>query len=142
MPRSLAFRKIRSDVLGATAVIPRGRVSTYAAIGGHLEVMARHVSYILAQMTEDERERVPWHRVVAKDGSLSDRNAARRKEQQALLEAEGHRIVGGKVAGVPSKLFAFPQPGLKSRRGPYSDPRTPLLYPPNGLAKARRRSVP
>jgi methylated-DNA-protein-cysteine methyltransferase-like protein len=138
MPRSLAFQKIRSDVLGATAAIPRGRVSTYAAIGDHLEVMARHVSYILAQLTEEERAQVPWHRVVAKDGSLSDRNAARRKEQQALLEAEGHRIVGGKVAAFADKLFAFPQSGLKSRRGPYADPATPLLYPEQGPGASSR----
>lgn len=89
MPKSQAFIRIKSDVLGIVRDVPRGRVCTYAAIGRHLDVMARHVAYILATLTDDERLGVPWHRVVAESGAINRTKHGRGIEQCAALEAEG-----------------------------------------------------
>jgi hypothetical protein len=43
MSRSIAFEKIRSDVLGETASVPLGRVTTYALIGDRTQIR-RHRS--------------------------------------------------------------------------------------------------
>ncbi len=89
MPKSAAFIRIKADVLGIVRDVPRGRVCTFAAIGRHLDVMARHVAYILATLTDDERPGVPWHRVVAESGAINRTRHGRGDEQRASLEAEG-----------------------------------------------------
>lgn len=131
MSRSLAFWKIRNDVLGATASIPKGCVSTYASIGDHLEIMPRHVSYILATLKEAEKASIPWFRVVAKDGTVSATNKQRQAAQIKLLQGEGHAFSQNRIIGFEDKLHRFPSADAKplSRtRGPYSDPSTPTLY--------------
>jgi methylated-DNA-protein-cysteine methyltransferase-like protein len=132
MSRSLAFQKIRQDILGATKSIPFGRVSTYADIGEHLEVMPRHVAYILATLSESEQDAVPWFRVVSKDGVLASANRERRRRQVEHLSAEGHEFDGFQLREFAAKKWGFPQ-GAHSvfgdRRGPYSDPKTPQRYP-------------
>lgn len=135
MGQSLAFRKIRSDVLGAAQSVPPGCLTTYGHIGDHLEVQPRHVSYILATLTNEERRSVPWHRVTGKDGLLSAANGERLAAQSAALHAEGHLIHDNKVADFASKLHAWPPRKLRPggpERGPYSDPQTPPLFPPRG----------
>jgi methylated-DNA-protein-cysteine methyltransferase-like protein len=132
MSRSVAFEKIRSDVLGAAASVPPGRVTTYALIGDHLEVMARHVSYILATLTDEEQERIPWHRVTGVGGKISTTNASRHRVQVQRLKAEGHAIRAGAVARFEEKSWSWPArpfgPGPHHRK-PYADPETPLLFP-------------
>lgn len=132
MGRSIAFEKIRSDVLGAATSVPPGRVTSYAVIGDHLEVMARHVSYILATLTEEEQECIPWHRVTGVGGKLSTTNASRHRVQVQRLKAEGHAIRAGVVAGFEEKVWSWPArpdgPGRNDRK-PYADPETPLLFP-------------
>lgn len=132
MSHSIAYEKIRNDVLGATASIPKGRVSTYASIGEHLEVMPRHVSYILATLKDDQRSSLPWFRVIAKDGSVSGANKKRQTIQMRLLREEGHEFHGTQVIDFDQKLHAFQEPRFRpysETRGAYSDPLTPTLYP-------------
>jgi methylated-DNA-protein-cysteine methyltransferase-like protein len=132
MSHSIAYEKIRNDVLGATASIPKGRVSTYASIGEHLEVMPRHVSYILATLKDDQISSLPWFRVIAKDGSVSGTNKVRQAIQIRLLREEGHEFNGTQVIGFDEKLHAFQKPTIRpfsESRGAYSDPLTPTLYP-------------
>lgn len=97
MPKSAAFIRIKADVLGIARDVPRGRVCTYMAIGRHLDVMARHVAYILATLTDDERSGVPWHRIVAESGALNRTKHGRGAEQRARLEAEGVAFTAGGV---------------------------------------------
>ena len=86
--------------------VPRGRVCTYAAIGRYLDVMARHVAYILATLTDDERSGVPWHRMVAESGALNRTQHGRGAEQRATLEAEGVAISPrGVVVDLPTVLW-------------------------------------
>ncbi len=132
---SLAFRKIRSDVLGATQAVPEGRITTYGIVGDYLEVMARHVSYILAMLSEEERAGVLWYRVVGAEGRLSTKNRARLDVQIAALLREGHVVKANRVEDFEDKVFGWPQrklvPGQVLRQA-YSDPATPLLFPPKG----------
>ena len=89
MAKSEALMRIKADVLSIVRDIPRGRVCTYAAVGRHLEVMARHVAYILATLTDEERPGVPWHRMVAESGAINRTKHGRGAEQRAALHAEG-----------------------------------------------------
>jgi methylated-DNA-protein-cysteine methyltransferase-like protein len=107
VPKSAAFIRIKADVLGIVRDIPHGRVCTYAAIGRYLDVMARHVAYILATLTDDERLGVPWHRVVSEKGSLNKTKHGRGAEQQAMLEAEGVAVTPrGLVADLASVAWS------------------------------------
>jgi methylated-DNA-protein-cysteine methyltransferase-like protein len=84
------FARIKADVLRIVAAIPQGRVATYAAIGAHLDVMPRHVAYILATLSDIEKATLPWHRVVAADGTTGvAKHGADGTPQRALLAAEG-----------------------------------------------------
>ncbi len=70
MPKSAAFIRIKADILGIVEAIPEGRVTTYGAIGRHLDVMARHVAYILTMLSDEEKARHPWYRVVGDKGRI------------------------------------------------------------------------
>lgn len=72
--------------------IPRGRVSTYgtiASIAG-LENGARQVVRVLHALAE--RDGLPWHRVLRKDGSIALPEGGGRELQAALLAEEGVEI--------------------------------------------------
>ena len=78
--------------------IPRGYVMNYgmvATLAGSPR-MARQVGYALHQNPDPEN--IPCHRVVMKDGSLTDSFAfGGSREQRARLEAEGVTFKGDKV---------------------------------------------
>jgi methylated-DNA-protein-cysteine methyltransferase related protein len=90
MPKSPAFARIKDDVLQIVDAIPEGKLCTYRAMGKHLDVMPRHVAYILSQLKPEEKMIYPWHRVVSDDGSLGVvKRHADGKTKADLLEAEG-----------------------------------------------------
>jgi len=73
--------------------IPRGRVATYGQIAllsgmpGH----ARQVGYALHSLSASSR--VPWQRVVNREGRISRRaDPTAEERQRLLLEAEGVRF--------------------------------------------------
>ena len=87
---SAFFARIKADVLRIVAAVPEGRVVTFAAIGAHLDIMPRHVAYILATLPDSEKATLPWHRAVAADGRLGvAKTGADGSPQRALLAAEG-----------------------------------------------------
>jgi methylated-DNA-protein-cysteine methyltransferase-like protein len=93
MPKSAAFVRIRADVLAIVRAIPEGRVVTFKAIGAHLDVMPRHVAYILRMLTPEEKATIPWHRAVADSGVLDKPKFDGAGQSQAdLLAAEGWLI--------------------------------------------------
>jgi methylated-DNA-protein-cysteine methyltransferase related protein len=63
--------RFKARVLAVLAAIPEGRVTTYGTIARHLHVTARQVAFILATLTAEESERLPWFRVVAANGVVS-----------------------------------------------------------------------
>ena len=69
--------------------IPPGKVTTYgiiaAAAGNHCG--ARQVSRIL--WSSSDKYRLPWHRVVNRDGEISPRASMGHLHQHELLEKEG-----------------------------------------------------
>lgn len=89
MSGSEAFARVRLGVLDAVRAVPAGFVTTYDAIGVLLDVMPRHVASILATLGDDERETVPWHRVVSKSGAVDETDADRAADQRARLAREG-----------------------------------------------------
>lgn len=54
MPKSESFARIKADVLAIARAIPPGRLTSFWAIGSHLDGAPRHVAYILATLTLDE----------------------------------------------------------------------------------------
>jgi methylated-DNA-protein-cysteine methyltransferase-like protein len=90
MARSVAYLRIRTHVLAIARAVPEGKVVTHEDIGQFLDVMPRHVAYILATLTADEREVLPWHRVVGTNGELKEPNPGAKGPTQAdLLERDG-----------------------------------------------------
>jgi methylated-DNA-protein-cysteine methyltransferase related protein len=72
--------------------IPRGRVSAYGTIGSlaGLTNGARQVVRVLHSMAQ--RDGLPWHRVIRKDGSLALPEGGGRELQAALLASEGVEV--------------------------------------------------
>ena len=78
---------VKSDLLKLLRTIPLGRVASPECLAGELGVSAPLVITMLAQLNEDERELVPWHRVVAKSGAIG--RGPHRDQQFARLVREG-----------------------------------------------------
>ncbi|MCU0943778.1 MAG: MGMT family protein [Rubritepida sp.] len=92
--RSPFFARIQGDVLAIVASVPPGRLVTFAEVGAHLDVMPRHVAYILAMLDGPERDLIPWHRAVAADGRVE------KPAQRTALAAEGFAFdPDGRVSG-------------------------------------------
>ena len=92
-PKSTAFARIRVEVIRLVALIPEGRFTTYGSIAVHMNVMARHVAFVLSRLTDEESQRLPWHRVVSADARLSPKMDSELRElQKARLESEGMSI--------------------------------------------------
>jgi methylated-DNA-protein-cysteine methyltransferase-like protein len=81
---------LKPRVVAVLAAIPEGRVTTYGTIAQHLHVTARQVAFILATLTVEEAERLPWFRVVAANGVVSSTKLGSvGRKQIARLRAEG-----------------------------------------------------
>lgn len=84
------FARIRDDVLAITRSVPPGSLVTFSDIGQHLDVVPRHVAYILATLGAPLDQTVPWHRVVPEGGLLKSAKYDSCGQSQAeLLRAEG-----------------------------------------------------
>ena len=117
MAGSPAYTRIKTDILSIIRAVPAGRVATFDAIGAHLDVPPRHVAYILAKLTELEREIVPWHRVVAKGGAIG--HGPYRDQQFTRLMREGVVVspagVVHDMARVVMANFDTPLSGVSKR---------------------------
>ncbi len=71
MSASPFYQRIKNDVLTICCLIPEGRVVSFADVGRHLDVVPRHIAYILSQLDPIELETVPWHRIIAVNGDVS-----------------------------------------------------------------------
>ena len=92
-PKSVAFARIRAEVIRLVALIPEGKFTTYGSIAVHMNVVARHVAFVMSRLTEEEAARLPWHRVVGAEARVSQKmKAALAKVQRARLKAEGLKI--------------------------------------------------
>jgi methylated-DNA-protein-cysteine methyltransferase-like protein len=72
------------------AAIPEGRVTTYGTLARHLKATPRQVASVLANLSEEESEGLPWFRVVAANGVVSSvKLGAVGRRQIERLRAEG-----------------------------------------------------
>ena len=92
-PKSVAFARIRAEVIRLVGLIPPGKFTTYGSIAVHMNVVARHVAFVLSRLTEAESASVPWHRVVSAEGRLSQKMDGELSGGQRMrLESEGMTI--------------------------------------------------
>ncbi len=91
--------QVKADVLALASAVPAGRVVTYRAIAGWLEVSPRQVAYLLGQLTPEEADAAPWHRVVGDEGWLGavKVDSSGRSQEERLAE-EGVAVAEGRVS--------------------------------------------
>jgi methylated-DNA-protein-cysteine methyltransferase-like protein len=98
-----------ADLLSLVRTIPTGRVTTFNVLAEKLGEPPAFVQSRLARLTEDEREFVPWHRVVAKGGAIG--RGPHREQQFARLVREGVLVLpAGIVHDLPRFLVTFEAP--------------------------------
>lgn len=103
MSKSEAFTKIKNDVIKIVGCIPHGKITTFKAIGNYMTVMPRHVAYILSQLSPEEQDEIPWHRVVGDLGKLGkEKTNARGQSQSELLTTEGLLVASSRIANFES----------------------------------------
>ncbi len=126
MPPSPFFARIKSDVLAIVRAVPAGKVTTYASIGEHLDVMPRHVAYILSSLDPLEKIQCPWHRVVGANGALGKaRRDPSGATQSELLKAEGVFAHDNSVQDCLGQVFvpaAALESGVKKQTRPADAP--------------------
>ena len=94
--RSIAFARIRAEVIRLVGLIPEGKFTTYGSIAVHMNVVARHVATVMSHLTAEEAAALPWHRVISADARLSQNMQPEHSQvQRARLEAEGLTINAG-----------------------------------------------
>ena len=91
--KSVAFARIRAEVIRLVALIPEGQFTTYGGIAIHMNVIARHVATVLSHLRPEESAALPWHRVVSANARLSpNMDPKLSRKQRRLLKAEGLHI--------------------------------------------------
>lgn len=82
-------KDITEQVYALVRAIPRGKVSSYGAIGAQCEPPIS--GYICGRIMQNIPDDVPWWRVVGKNGNLpiSKRTPEFSHKQRKLLEEEG-----------------------------------------------------
>jgi methylated-DNA-protein-cysteine methyltransferase-like protein len=74
-------------------MIPPGKFTTYGSIAVHMNIVPRHVAFVLSRLTKEESQTLPWHRVVGADARISPKmDAELAASQRQLLEKEGLQI--------------------------------------------------
>jgi methylated-DNA-protein-cysteine methyltransferase-like protein len=92
-PRSVAFARIRAEVVRLVGLIPAGKFTTCGSIAWHMNVTARHVAFVMSRLTPEESAALPWHRVVSSDARLSPHMPKPLwRRQQKRLQAEGLKV--------------------------------------------------
>ncbi len=106
MAASPFFTRIREHVLQLTAAVPEGKVCTFQSLGEYLDVMPRHVAYILSKLEDNEKFVYPWHRVVSGDTSLgTPKRNPDGKSQAELLRDEGIVVSNNMVVSSFEQVF-------------------------------------
>ena len=134
MAGSPAYARIKSDILEVVAAVPRGRVTTDAAIGNHLQILPRLVVQLLQSLDDEERTAVAWHRVVAAGGAIG--RHAWREEQIRRLKVDGVPVSPAGIV-VDIARVAIPDiPAMLTRPG---DSRADIDESPAAPSRARGR---
>ena len=79
---------IYQQIYEVVRLIPEGKVTTYGTIGRIVGCSARQVGYVMASSPPNQR--IPWQRVVNRQGCISLRShGSQDPRQRILLEEEG-----------------------------------------------------
>lgn len=129
LAKSPFFARIKIDVLKMVSSIPNGKYSTYKSIGEHLDVVPRHVAYILSTLSDAEKARYPWYRVVGSDGVLGRPKVSEfGVSQSALLRKEGLLVANNRVDTAFHGWFVLASElnsGVAKQNRPANAPRMP-----------------
>jgi methylated-DNA-protein-cysteine methyltransferase-like protein len=77
----------KAAILDLAQHIPAGRIATYAQFSLKLKVMVPQVAAVFAALSDVERARIPWWRIVADGGAIG--RHPHRDEQMQRLRDEG-----------------------------------------------------
>jgi methylated-DNA-protein-cysteine methyltransferase related protein len=134
MAGSPFYARIKGDVLMIVSAIPKGKVCTFSSIGEYLDVVPRHIAYILSTLEPLEKVQYPWYRVVGNDGSLGKPKSAETGESQSdLLMLDGVLVIDNSIAASFAGCFvdcARLKSGVKKQTRPIDAP----------VAKIKRRT--
>lgn len=98
--------KSYDEVYQLVRKIPKGKVTTYGAIGKALNISPRHVGYILH--VNPDGEKTPCHRVVNRDGRVASGYAfGGAGKQKELLEKERVAFIDREHVKLSSHLYHF-----------------------------------
>ena len=104
------MKTLHERIIETVKKIPRGKVSTYgniAAMAGNPRA-ARQV--VRALHTASEKEKLPWYRVVNREGKISLKPGQGYELQKAMLEKEGIKF--GLNGAIDMKKHAW-EPGRR-----------------------------
>jgi len=88
----------KAKVLAIVGRIPPQKVIYFGQISQLVGLPPRVVGWILSGLSVAECEKVPWYRVVAKDGFIASLKLGAKGIQQKLkLQAEGYGLQGDRV---------------------------------------------
>lgn len=119
----------RARILQAVSNVPAGRVATLDVLAAYCRVPERLVLTVLTNLSEGERETVPWHRVVARGGAIG--RGAWGKTQIARLAGEGLAVA---PAGIVQDLARF---ALAELDAPVKPAPQPASSPAAGWGRSR-----
>lgn len=105
-PQRIVGPGFHQQVFALVRQVPPGAVTTYGDVGAALgsKNVARHVGYAMAAVPEDSD--VPWWRVVAAGGRLSQQPDAAER-QALLLQGDGVEVRRARVQGFAHRRHAF-----------------------------------
>lgn len=129
MLRPPAERRMTQDLLALIAMVPAGRVVTLDLLAVRLAVIPSVVTTLINGLTDDERDRVPWHRVAAKGGAIGrgphrDAHFARLVREGVPVSPAG--IVQDMSRVAVTELTASNRPDSRNNASAPSVPATPL----------------
>jgi methylated-DNA-protein-cysteine methyltransferase-like protein len=88
---SPAFQAMKRALLEQLSAIPVGKVVALDQMAIAMNIPTRHVAYMVSQVSEAERDLVPWHRLVPSGCKFpaAAKRSPRQIEQIRLLAQEG-----------------------------------------------------
>jgi methylated-DNA-protein-cysteine methyltransferase-like protein len=110
--------------------VPSGRVTTHDILADEIGIPPPVVHAMLTRLTEDERDLVPWHRVVANGGAIG--RGPHRDQQFARLVREGVPVSPAGIVQDMTRVLTT------TFEAPPSDRRQPPEMPPEPLKPQNR----
>jgi methylated-DNA-protein-cysteine methyltransferase related protein len=103
-------KELFEEVYRLTRLIPRGKVSTYGALGLAVEpeVSPRVIGYVMS-ICPYPNDQVPCHRVIKSDGAIGGYGEEGVRKKIELLEKEGITVKDGRIE-LSKYLFDFGKP--------------------------------